>query len=239
MESPFSLTRLRTIPVPIESAEGESAEADDSETILVQAASMQDSTDQVDLTINHNPATVETEAEALLSEKSKTDTDEREKKQENEKENDRLNNDLESAETLLEVERKPTACCHNDDSQVPKTRGASDTHRYYLMSSFSTKILRSSFDPGTPSRLDLALEPPRPAAHGSHAFDGLEHFGCRIGGGGQEYHQVSCPHGPCVRRYVQAPVSSMRPLPYTIYTIQASNLICIVDSPLSTFFKSS
>ncbi|KAK5816093.1 hypothetical protein F5H01DRAFT_343687 [Linnemannia elongata] len=96
--------KLRTIPVPIESAEGESAEAEDSETILVQPASMQDSTDQVDLTINHNPATVETEAEALLSEKSKTDSDEREKQQENEKENATLNNDPESAETLLEVE---------------------------------------------------------------------------------------------------------------------------------------
>lgn len=119
------MTRLRTIPVPIESAEGESAEAEDSETILVQPASMQDSTDQVDLTINHNPATVETEAEALLSEKSKTDSDEREKQQENEKENATLNNDPESAETLLEVERKPTACYHNDDSQVSKPRGAS------------------------------------------------------------------------------------------------------------------
>lgn len=118
------MTRLRTIPVPIESAEGESAEADDSETILVQPASMQDSTDQVDLTINHNPATVETEAEALLSEKSKIDTDEREKKQESEKENATLNNDPESAGTLHEVERKPTACYYNDDSQVPKARGA-------------------------------------------------------------------------------------------------------------------
>ncbi|KAF9540254.1 GDP/GTP exchange factor for ARF [Mortierella hygrophila] len=95
--------KLRTIPVPIESAEGESSEADDSETILVQPASIQDSTDQVDLTINHNPATVETEAEALLSEKSKTNIDEREKQQEYE-EYATLNNDPESAETLLEVE---------------------------------------------------------------------------------------------------------------------------------------
>ena len=118
------MTRLRTIPVPIESAEGESAEADDSETILVQPATMQDSTDQVDLTINHNPATVETEAEALLSEKSKIDTNEREKQQENE-ENAALNSDPESCEILLEVERKPTACYYNDDSQVPKTRGTS------------------------------------------------------------------------------------------------------------------
>jgi hypothetical protein len=67
---------------------------------------MQDSTDQVNLTINHNPATVETEAESLLSEKSKTDADEREKSQESEKENATLNVDPESAETLLEVERK-------------------------------------------------------------------------------------------------------------------------------------
>ncbi|KAF8938517.1 GDP/GTP exchange factor for ARF [Haplosporangium gracile] len=96
--------KLRTIPVPIESAEGESAEADDGETILVQPASMQDSTDQVNLTINHNPATVETEAEALLSEKHRADADEREKQQENEKENATLNNDPEFAETLLEVE---------------------------------------------------------------------------------------------------------------------------------------
>ncbi|KAG9071043.1 GDP/GTP exchange factor for ARF [Linnemannia hyalina] len=96
--------KLRTIPIPIESAEGESSEADDSETILVQPASIQDSTDQVDLTINHNPATVETEAEALLSEKSKANIDEREKQQEYEKENATLNNDPESAETLLEVE---------------------------------------------------------------------------------------------------------------------------------------
>src|SRR5690349_14675407 len=108
-----------------------------------------------------------------------------------------------------------------------------DTHRIYLVSSFSTKILRSSFDPRTPARLDLAIEPPRPATHGSHAFDGLEHFGRRIGGRRQEYHQVSCPYGPCIRRYVQASVSSMRhiPLPSTICAIQGSNLIRIVDSP--------
>ncbi|KAG0266994.1 GDP/GTP exchange factor for ARF, partial [Linnemannia exigua] len=96
--------KLRTIPVSVEPTEGESAEADDSETILVQPASIQDNTDQVNLTINHNPATVETEAEALLSEKSKTDADVQEKSQDNEKDNATLNNDAETAEALLEVE---------------------------------------------------------------------------------------------------------------------------------------
>lgn len=110
MKRLLTLTRLRTISVPVESVEGELAEADESETILVQPASMQDSTDQVNLTINHNPATVETEAEAILSERFRTDADEREKLHENEKENATLNNDPESAETLLEVERKPSEC---------------------------------------------------------------------------------------------------------------------------------
>ncbi|KAK3846180.1 MAG: hypothetical protein J3R72DRAFT_380241 [Linnemannia gamsii] len=96
--------KLRTIPVSVEPTEGEFAEADDSETIIVQPASIQDSTDQVNLTINHNLATVETEAEAVLSEKSRTDADVREKSQENEKDSATLNNDAETAEALLEVE---------------------------------------------------------------------------------------------------------------------------------------
>ncbi|KAF9927841.1 GDP/GTP exchange factor for ARF [Linnemannia zychae] len=84
--------RLRTIPVPLESPENESEEVDDNETILVQPASLQENTDQVNLTINHNPATVETEAESILSEKSRVDR--------TEKDSATLNNDPESAETL-------------------------------------------------------------------------------------------------------------------------------------------
>ncbi|GJJ73716.1 golgi-specific brefeldin A-resistance guanine nucleotide exchange factor 1 [Entomortierella parvispora] len=71
--------KLRTIPVPEDTAEKSDLETQDSETIVVQTANIQESGEQVNLTINHNPATVETEAEAVLSDKVKEDATESEK----------------------------------------------------------------------------------------------------------------------------------------------------------------
>jgi len=63
--------RLRTLPIPEDTTEKSDIEIQDSETIVVQTASIQESGEHVNLTINHNPATVETEAEAVLSDKVK------------------------------------------------------------------------------------------------------------------------------------------------------------------------
>ncbi|KAG0371001.1 GDP/GTP exchange factor for ARF [Gamsiella multidivaricata] len=59
--------RLRTITAPVETIDKESEDPVENETILVQAANIQEDAEHVNLTINHNPPTVETEAEAVLS----------------------------------------------------------------------------------------------------------------------------------------------------------------------------
>ena len=51
---------------------------------------------------------METEAESVISEKARADAEEQEKLQDNEKGSTTLNNEPESAESLLEVERKST-----------------------------------------------------------------------------------------------------------------------------------
>ncbi|KAF9437726.1 GDP/GTP exchange factor for ARF [Entomortierella beljakovae] len=66
--------RLRDLPIPEDTESSASAERDESETILVQTANIQEDAEHVNLTINHNIPTVETEVEAMLSEKSKEDT---------------------------------------------------------------------------------------------------------------------------------------------------------------------
>lgn len=92
--------RLRTIPTPEDAADKDALEVDDSETIVVQTTSIQENAEHVNLTINHNPATVETEAEAVLSDKAK------ETAIENEKEETALHGETETVETLLETARK-------------------------------------------------------------------------------------------------------------------------------------
>ncbi|KAF9199600.1 GDP/GTP exchange factor for ARF [Haplosporangium sp. Z 27] len=93
--------KLRDIPVPEDVKNNETTEVDENETILVQTANMQDGAEHVNLTINHNPATVETEAEATLSDKAKELAKDTDKLKEAEKDDSTLNNDQGLVETLL------------------------------------------------------------------------------------------------------------------------------------------
>ncbi|KAG0206857.1 GDP/GTP exchange factor for ARF [Mortierella sp. GBA30] len=94
--------KLRTLTVPLEHSGENAAEPEDGETIIVQTGSIQEGPDHVNLTINHNPATVETEAEALLSEKAREIAEERDYVQ-SEKDETQLGNEPETAESLLET----------------------------------------------------------------------------------------------------------------------------------------
>ncbi len=96
--------RLRTITVPMELTGEDGIDHDDSETIVVQTSSIQEGADHVNLSINHNPATVETEAEALLADKARESAKEQEKSGEPEKGEAILEPD--TVESLLETARK-------------------------------------------------------------------------------------------------------------------------------------
>ncbi|ORZ01929.1 hypothetical protein BCR41DRAFT_342440 [Lobosporangium transversale] len=63
--------KLQTAIVAAGGNKIESGNADENEPILVQTAMIQGDTQHVNLTISHNPSTVETEGEALLSEMAK------------------------------------------------------------------------------------------------------------------------------------------------------------------------
>ncbi|KAG0329161.1 GDP/GTP exchange factor for ARF [Dissophora globulifera] len=95
--------RLRTISIPVETTDNETAEVEESETILVQTASIQEGSEHVNLTINHNPATVETEAEAVLSEMAKEHAKEKGVAQDAEKDDATLNSDAKTPEALSET----------------------------------------------------------------------------------------------------------------------------------------
>ncbi|KAF9398812.1 GDP/GTP exchange factor for ARF, partial [Mortierella sp. AD011] len=93
--------KLRDIPVPEDLKNEERAEEDENETILVQTSNIQEDAEHVNLTINHSSATVETEAEAVLSDKAKELAKEAESVQEAGKDDATLNNDQGLVETLL------------------------------------------------------------------------------------------------------------------------------------------
>ncbi|KAI1297610.1 GDP/GTP exchange factor for ARF [Mortierella claussenii] len=95
--------KLRTITIPVEIASKDTGDVDENETILLQTALMQEDSKQVNLTISHNPPTVETEAEALLSDMAKEAAKEKEDQKEVGKDDTTLNNDLGLSETLLET----------------------------------------------------------------------------------------------------------------------------------------
>ncbi|KAF9184746.1 GDP/GTP exchange factor for ARF [Haplosporangium sp. Z 767] len=96
--------KLRTIADPLEPIDEDTAGAEEHEAIVVQAAGIQEDGEHVNLTINHNPVTVETEAEAVLAEKSRENAQEQENLQEAEKDGTTLNsNDPHSTEALLDI----------------------------------------------------------------------------------------------------------------------------------------
>ncbi|KAF9987686.1 GDP/GTP exchange factor for ARF [Modicella reniformis] len=96
--------KLRTIPIPSETANTESGEAGENDVILVQVSNIQDDAEHVNLTINHSPTILETEDEVILSGKTIEVTKGKEKESHSEGADDTtLRDDQVQTEALLEA----------------------------------------------------------------------------------------------------------------------------------------